>query len=409
MFTLLDAPPAQNRFQRWYFAWAQPYYERMSPDVREQAEAIDRFLYSRAGLGFWIGIVCALIGSSLGLHAAGLGWGTAALTSITLLGSLTIAALGVWLKPDKFFAGNYRLRAAAVVMLAFAGGVFGFSVAWFTKPGVRTIEGWVGALRDAAGQMVPMLLALGAMLALMLWAVATARRRHLQRAFADLTLRQERDAAACAAAEAQLQLLNLQIQPHFLFNTMAALQHWVDAGDARAAGLLRELTAFLRTTTEMLGRSSVSLNEEAMMVRHYLGIMRQRLGGRLAFEVDIDRAAEVQLLPPGLLLTLVENAVEHGIEPALHGGHLRVQALCTGDAFVLSVVNSGAGLRSDWHDGIGLANCRERLRHRFGDAATLSLASGPTAGDTQACIRIDGPGCAARVGRPAQLLETPTA
>ena len=389
MSTLLDAPTAQNRFQRWYFAWAQPHYERMSPDVREQAEAIDRFLYSRAGLGFWMGIVGALIGSSLGLHAAGLGWGTAMLTSVTLLASLTIAGLAVWLRPDKFFAGNARLRAAAVVVLAFAGGVFGFSVAWFSKPGVRTLEGWLIALRDAAAQMVPILLALGAMLALMLWAVATARRRHLQRAFADLTLRQERDAAACEAAEAQLQLLNLQIQPHFLFNTMAALQHWVDAGDARAAGLLRELTAFLRATTEMLGRSSVSLNEEAMLVRHYLGIMQQRLGERLAFEVHIAAAAESQPLPPGLLLTLVENAVEHGIEPALQGGHLRVQALRAGTALQLSVINSGAGLRRDWQDGIGLANCRARLHHRFGDAATLSLASGPTAGDTQACIRID--------------------
>ena len=183
-------------------------------------------------------------------------------------------------------------------------------------------------------------------------------------------------------------MLNLQIQPHFLFNTMAALQHWVDAGDVRAAGLLRELTAFLRATTEMLGRSSVSLNEEAMLVRHYLGIMRQRLGERLAFEVHIAAAAESQALPPGLLLTLVENAVEHGIEPALQGGHLRVQARCAGNVLELSVVNSGAGLRRDWQDGIGLANCRARLRHRFGDAATLSLASGPTPGDTQACIRI---------------------
>jgi len=221
---------------------------------------------------------------------------------------------------------------------------------------------------------------------LLLWAVGTARRGQLQRALVQLRLQHERDAAARQASEARLHLLQAQIQPHFLFNTLAALQHWVDTGDARAGELLRTMTAFLRGSTELLGRSQVGLAEEAQTLRHYLTVMQARLGARLRFEIDIAQECAAQTLPPGLLLTLVENAVEHGIEPGLHGGCVRVRSWREGDDFRLTVSDDGVGLAQGWREGVGLANSRERLEHAYGTRASLSIAArNPAPG---VCVRL---------------------
>jgi len=184
---------------------------------------------------------------------------------------------------------------------------------------------------------------------------------------------QERDAAARQAAESQLHLLQAQIQPHFLFNTLAALQHWVDAGDPRAGPLLRDLTGFLRRSTSLLAQTEVPLADEAEAARQYLRILQARLGERLQFSIDIDDTSGAQRLPAGILLTLVENAVEHGISPALRGGTVQVWARTQGGRLVLEVRDDGAGLALPLVDGLGLANCRQRLQHRHGPQATLSL------------------------------------
>jgi LytS/YehU family sensor histidine kinase len=105
--------------------------------------------------------------------------------------------------------------------------------------------------------------------------------------------------------------------------------------------------------------------------------MRARLGERLRFEFDIDAACLDRSLPSGILLTLVENAVEHGIAPMLQGGCVRVRARCDGAALDLQVQDDGAGLAADAPAGLGLSNCRERLRHRYGDRAALTLTEVP--------------------------------
>jgi LytS/YehU family sensor histidine kinase len=89
--------------------------------------------------------------------------------------------------------------------------------------------------------------------------------------------------------------------------------------------------------------------------------------------MDIDAASGAQLLPAGILLTLVENAVEHGISPALHGGTVQVWARTQGGTLVMEVRDDGAGLALPLAEGLGLANCRQRLQHRYGGLATLSL------------------------------------
>ena len=122
------------------------------------------------------------------------------------------------------------------------------------------------------------------LLGLLLRTVAAIRRFQLHRELAAMRLTQERDAAARQLAEARLKLLQGQIQPHFVFNTLAAIQHWVDEGDPRAGPLLRASTSFLRGSTELLGQESVVLAVEIETVRHYLSIMTARLGDRRALE-----------------------------------------------------------------------------------------------------------------------------
>jgi LytS/YehU family sensor histidine kinase len=164
-----------------------------------------------------------------------------------------------------------------------------------------------------------------------------------------------------------------QIQPHFLFNTLASLQHWVDTQDPRAGPMLRDFSTYLRATLPMFEHELHPLAAEVEMVRSYLAIMQSRLGERLSFSITVDPQPALQL-PPGTLLTLVENAIRHGIEPQLAGGRITVEGRRVGELVSLSVQDDGAGLSPNAMDGVGLSNTRRRLRQAFGDAAVLQLA-----------------------------------
>lgn len=190
-------------------------------------------------------------------------------------------------------------------------------------------------------------------------------------------------------------LATAQIQPHFLFNTLASVQHWVDTQDPRAASTLRSFTSYLRATLPMFERESLHLKDELQIVRSYLEVMQARLGTRLQWQVELgDGVDELLLLPPGLLLTLVENSICHGIEPALRGG--RITIVVTRPAasqVVIEVSDDGTGLSPDAVDGLGLRNSRERLQQLYGERASLRLEA-------------LSPGCLARL--QIQTLE-PTA
>ena len=191
-----------------------------------------------------------------------------------------------------------------------------------------------------------------------------------------------------AALRLSTRLAAAQIQPHFLFNTLASLQHWVDTRDERAPPLLRDFTAYLRATLPMFERELQPLADELEMVRRYLAIMQARLGPRLSFHVDAPADVQAQL-PPGLLLTLAENAITHGIEPQLSGGHIEVKVAREDGRLALSVLDDGDGLKPGWTEGIGLTNTRRRLLSAFPDA-TLTLTNAE-------------PGCLARLTLPLSL------
>jgi signal transduction histidine kinase len=186
------------------------------------------------------------------------------------------------------------------------------------------------------------------------------------------------------AIESARRLAAAQIEPHFLFNTLASLQHWVATGDARAPKLLEALTGYLRATLPLFRRPTLPLADELLAVRHYLALMQLRLGDRLRFEIDVSDELGAEPLPPGLLLTLVENALQHGIEPQLAGGAIVLSARREAGRVVLEVRDSGPGPGSApaaAGGGTGLANLRERLALAHPQAAsTLELLAAPAGG-----------------------------
>lgn len=367
----LPASDGHNGFQRWYFRWAEPHYARMAPEVRRQAEAMDRLLYSRRGLGVWLGLGGAVAGTTAGFMATGLSLWSALAVSLVIVLSFGFTAVGVWLMPERF-TGRRMWRIALIMMLGTYVGVL-VAVVQKTWQSALSGEQWLQTLAAALWRATPFQLIAGVTLLLVMWGAATARREAMRRELAQAQLEGERDAAARQAAEARLKLLQVQIQPHFLFNTLATLQHWVDTHDPRGGPLLKSLTHFLRQSVGLLEKDSATLAQEAELAQTYLGIMQARLGERLRYQLTLPPEVGETPLPPGLLLTLVENALEHGIEPALHGGWLRIEAARGDGGVELRVRNEGRPLAEPVADGIGLRNVRERLLGRNGPKARLDL------------------------------------
>jgi hypothetical protein len=380
------APASLNRLQRLYFGWAEKHYACMEPALAAEARRLDRWLYSRGGLGLLLGLAGAVGGSVVGLVSAGFPVGLALLCSLLVWLGVPAAALGAWLQPHKFTARQLLRRSLGIFLLGYAGAFVGFLVGRLARPAGLQPETLLDSLWAAARAATPFLLVALAAITLLVWGMAQWREQHDRRELLQMRLVQERDAAARQAAEAQLRLLQAQVQPHFIFNTLAAVQHWVDTADPRAGPLLRSLGAFLRGSTELLARERVGLQEEMTLVGHYLAILQARLGERLRYTTTLEPAVAAVQLPPGLLLTLVENAVEHGISPALAGGTVCVQATATARGWQLCVSDDGQGLASGWQEGVGLANCRQRLQHHFGAQARLTLQA--LQPGTRACIEV---------------------
>lgn len=178
------------------------------------------------------------------------------------------------------------------------------------------------------------------------------------------------------ALEARLRLLRAQVAPHFLFNTLANVQALVDNGSPRAAEVLRSLTTYLRAAVPALERPETTLGREVELVRAYLEVMHLRMPDRLRFDLRVDPAALSLRCPPTSLLTLVENAVRHGIDPSEDGGEVAVEIERVGERCTVRVRDSGVGLGTGRaRGGTGLSSLRARLRSMFGAEAELRVAA----------------------------------
>jgi signal transduction histidine kinase len=199
----------------------------------------------------------------------------------------------------------------------------------------------------------------------------------------------ERSELARQALDARLHLLQAQVAPHFLFNTLANIQALVDAGSPRASAVLRSLIDYLRAAVPLLNEPVAELGREVRLVEAYLELMHMRMPDRLQFALHVDDAALNLRCPPTTLLTLVENAVRHGIDPSEEGGSIDVEVRRRGDRCLIRVRDTGVGLRrTDQGLGTGLSTLRERLQLVFGDDAQLRVTTPERGG---VCAEVEFP------------------
>ena len=205
--------------------------------------------------------------------------------------------------------------------------------------------------------------------------------------------RAERDALARdkALAEAELRVLQAQVEPHFLFNTLANVGSLIRTHPDRAARLLERLASLLRASLSRTRRADGTLGDELAVVRAYLDIQALRMAGRMTYEVDVEPGLEAVRVPPLLLQPLVENAVLHGIEPSAAGGRVTVRAERSDGVVRVGVTDDGVGLDPDTAGhGVGIANVRERLQATFGARGKLALTETP-GGGVSAELRFPAP------------------
>jgi signal transduction histidine kinase len=262
-----------------------------------------------------------------------------------------------WLVPVSAVALAAPLFTAAVYVISAGGDIEAFVRARGRVQGFM----WIAGSALALGLVMT-----GA--ALMREKLAAAERRAL-------ALELERSRLEKQAVDAQLSLLQAQIEPHFLFNTLANVQALVESHSPRAPEVLKSLIAYLRAAMPRLHDQAPTLGNEVALVRAYLDLMRMRMPDRLSFSIDVDPALEGLGFPSMALLTLVENAVRHGIDPSEEGGHIGVGAAHDAEGgHRVWVADTGVGMAEDAVPGTGLANLRSRVAAFFGPAAELRLS-----------------------------------
>lgn len=187
--------------------------------------------------------------------------------------------------------------------------------------------------------------------------------------------RSERALAQRQATEAQLKLLQSQLDPHMLFNTLANLRSLIPEDPQRATEMLDQLSDFLRATLSASRAPEHSLEAEFDRLHDYLALMQVRMGPRLHYELDLPPTLAAIAVPTLILQSLVENAIVHGLEPKVSGGTVRVSACERAGELVLEVRDDGLGCASsdELHSGFGLKQVRERLAARYGAHAALDF------------------------------------
>ncbi|MBH9554296.1 sensor histidine kinase [Inhella gelatinilytica] len=248
-----------------------------------------------------------------------------------------------------------------------------FTIYWFASGG--NLESFL----HSEGRIAGFLFTAAAGLVLGPLAVMTAlfQQRDAEVRSQALAFELERSELQRRALDARLRLLHAQVEPHFLFNTLANVRALVDAGSPKASSVLSSLIAYLRAAVPRLEAETSTLGQELQLARAYLELMHLRMPDRLQFTFDPCPDCEAVPCPPVSVLTLVENAVRHGIDPSEEGGRIEVRVRLEGEGTRrrchVTVEDTGVGLRQGGAPGVGLANLRERLQLTLGAAAQLHL------------------------------------
>ena len=238
-----------------------------------------------------------------------------------------------------------------------------------------------GILGDLIGlnKLIPQTTVL---LLVILWAVriATRSRINAEHSISAAEANTELEALRRQVAEAQLKTLQAQVEPHFLFNTLAAVEHLTETDPPRASIMLQHLISFLRGALPDMRGQDTTLGREADLCKDYLAIMQIRMEDRLTVALDLPESLRALPFPPMMLQSLVENSIKHGLEPKPEGGALVMSARLEDNHLRVTVADTGLGIAENAPQGIGLSNIRDRLKRLYGTAATLVIAPNAPAG-----------------------------
>jgi hypothetical protein len=358
-------------------------HQRFAPRSREEAcEAAATMAWVTRGGGWHALVAVALVAALLAATVrAILDW------KMSLIGAMTgfvFCAFGLVFGVFTGWVGYRRMhhRWLSTMVEGFAGAAVAFTavlgiMAWIEGKSLVDVFG-AQLLRQTIAWTIVFLVVFLTVLVL----IATLRFRVQEAVERQTDAERRRAELARRLAESELRLLRAQIEPHFLFNTLGSAQQLAERGAPEAARLIADLTRFLRAATPLRADSS-TVDAEARLVDAYLSIMARRLGSRLRYRVEIDDDVRDAPIAPGMLITLAENAIKHGIEPAPDGGEIVARARRVGDALDISVSDTGVGLaHAPTGQGLGLANIRERLALLYGEKGRLELVENAPRGCT---------------------------
>ncbi len=360
-------------------AWA---VKRLSAQEWEDAVALD--LQLKANWGRWLlyyaGVI-ALVTTGLMLLKGSLDFGRALLFANILGLCGVVFYLSAWYGYRKWTGARARRNFVIFIGTMLLGGLSALAVDVLVSG---------RPLTDLAPEKVSTLagavLLLGFVAFALITGIANLRQREAAQRMKLLEGEAEREKLARQGVQAELKLLQAQVEPHFLFNTLANVRYLVQTGSPDALAMLDHLILYLRTALPEIRSESSTVGREVELARAYLEIMRLRMGGALEVAIDVpDEIARIPF-PPLMVMTLAENAIKHGVAPTGRG-RVSIRASASDGKVRVVVEDDGRGLAEPIGRGVGLANVRERLAALYGDAARLDLEGG-TAGGTRGLIEV---------------------
>jgi signal transduction histidine kinase len=281
---------------------------------------------------------------------------------LAIIGAVVLAALSLG---GRVRARRLSLRAALFAMSVLVGAFVGeWLVLWRQWAAWPVVPYEVVLLR--ALRWLPIGLVSGAIILVRQRARETAAQLR-ESEVSRLQLEQQR-------AATELQVLQSQIEPHFLFNTLATIRRLYQTDLARGRSTLADFVHYLKSALPEMRASETTLGREVDLIAAYLDVLHVRMGNRLEYEIDVAPALRGHRIPPLSLATLVENSIKHGLSALPEGGKISVHAWIDGDELLVRVTDTGVGIRASGGTGTGLANLRVRLRGLYGEAGQLALA-----------------------------------
>jgi signal transduction histidine kinase len=343
---------------------------------------------SRAGMkANWRGwlagyvVVAVVITVLVMLLAPKVGWMRSILAGNMLSAGLVGVIASAWYGYSKYTGTSAKKNLVMFVAMMFAGGVVGGIIASVDigKP--------ITQVSPAAFAIVfGIVFAMAGVLVATILGIAHVRSRAAAQRVALLESEAERERFVRQGVQAELKLLQAQVEPHFLFNTLANLRFLVQTGSPHALEMLDHLIHYLRTALPEIRAESSTVGREIELARAYLEILRIRMGGALEISAEAPHDLAGVAFPPLVVLTLVENAIKHGIAP-VGRGRVSVRAASESGRLRVIVEDDGRGLVEPIGQGLGLANVRERLRAIYGETARLDL-TGRAGGGTVAAVEV---------------------